>query len=281
EYLAWQRDPQGWVKRNQDSAWGRYASCYDEEKRAMAVRTVEAKLAPWFADVEKRFADLKAWLTSGALTNAFEHYHPDNIECGLLFEYQASLCTYALATSKGGEALLREWARDLEATNANLLIRQMLFNQKAAIEEFRKAASKLKDKTDVDTAVLQQMVANTVGVMDKSNAIAQLAENGRVPALAAGAPAKLLGGALFVSTLGQTAFTTTSAAVDKLYAFVLYMRGGARAFLQGSADAVIGIFNASYPSQADIPVAEAQRQRDALKNAMAANKSEFAAMRFG
>lgn len=280
-YLDWQRDPQGWVKRKQDAAWGRYASCYDEAKRATTIKAVEEKLAPWFADVERRFADLKAWLTSRALTNAFEHYHPDNIECGLLFEYQASLCTYALATSEGGEAMLREWARDASVANTNLLNRQMLFNQKAAIDEFRKAAVALQGKATIDAASLQQMVSNVAGVIDKANAIAQMAEQGLLPAISAGVPAKLLSGALLFATVGQTALTRTNGAVDKLYAFVLYLRGGAVAFMQGSADAAIGVFNASYASKAHIPVAEAQAQRAALKQAMAANKSEFAAMRFG
>lgn len=282
EYDYWKRNPERWVKASQDTAWGNYESLYDEPKRAALVTQLDTKLKPWFDDVEKRFVDLKVWLTSQALTNAFESYHPNKVECGLLFEYQSSLCTYALATSKGGEALLREWTKDVNVAETNLLNRQMLLNQKAAIDEFKKAAGKLKGMPDVDSGTLQQMVSSVTGMIDKANAIVSgLGKGGVVPEGMGGVAAKFLSGALFFSTIGQTAFAPTAGAVNKLYAFVIYVRGGAKAYLQGAADAMIGIFDSAYVSKAGNPIDEARGLRTKLTEAAKANTDDHAAMRFG
>lgn len=273
DYVQWQRDPHGWVSRNQKAAWDRYESCYDEARRAKLVQQVEEQLKPKFDEAEQRFTELNAWLTSQALVNALDWYATDNVACGKLFEAQVSLCTYALCTSKGGQALLQAWAKDIQVQRTNLINRQLLLNQKVAIDEFKKAASNLQGKPDVNTGTMQTMVSNIAGTFDKAGAIASLAEGGTVPVGMGGIAAKFLLGNQIYATIGQTALQPASGAIDKLYAFLLYLRGGAKAYIQGSADAVIGLFDAAYASKAAVPLERAAELRGKLAQAAADKRS--------
>jgi len=281
EYVAWARDPGAWVKAQKKAAWANYDSCYDEPKRVGTMNVVQASITPQFPLAEQRFADLDKWLTSRALLDAFAHYSPTSVECGLLFHTQVSLCTYALASSESGEKRLRAWRADVELQNNNLMARQMLFNQEAAIAEVRQALSKLKGQAQIDGAGLQAALSNTTALFDKANDMAALANEGHLVPGAAGNAAKLLSAPLFISAVGQSVFTGTNPAMDKVYAFLIYMRGGARSFLQGSADALIGLFDAIYPSKAELPLEQAQSQRAALQKVMQGKSSDFAALHFG
>lgn len=282
EYMLWERDPAGWVKRNQEATWSRYESCYDEAARAKLVEQVDGQLKSQFEDAEKRFAELKAWLTSPALLDALAWYATDDIRCGAIFEYQVSLCTYALGTSKGGLALLTEWAKDIEVRQGNLMIRQLLFNQQTAMDEFKTVANKLKGQPDVNTANLQTMLSNIAGTFDKAGAIAALAEGGVAPVGMGGVTAKFVLGAQVYSTIGQTALRPANGAISKLYAFLLYLRGGAKAYMQGVADAVIGVFDAAYGSKAALPLEQASQLRGKLAQAAAEKRNgNFAALRLG
>lgn len=282
EYRLWERDPAGWVKRNQRATWSRHESCYDEAARAKLVQQVDGQLKSQFDDAEKRFAELKAWLTSRALLDALAWYATDDIRCGALFEYQVSLCTYALGTSRGGLAMLTEWAKDIGVRPDNLMIRQLLFNQQAAMTEFKTVASKLKDQPDVNTASLQAMVSNIAGTFDKAGAIAALAEGGVAPVGMGGVAAKFVLGAQIYSTIGQTPLQPANGAISKLYAFLLYLRGGAKAYMQGAADTVIGVFDAAYASKAAVPLEQASQLRSKLAQAAAEKKNgNFAALRLG
>jgi len=280
--VQWERDPAGWVAGNRKAAWQRYESCYDEPGRARLVQQIDTRLTPQFDEAEKRFVELKAWLTSAALLDAFEWYAKDNIACGGLFEYQVSMCTYALGTSKGGQALLTEWCKDVEVRRANLINRQLLFNQQAAIDEFKKVANSLKGQLDVSTATLQSMISNIAGTFDKASAIGALAADGIAPVGMGGVAAKFVFGTQIYATLGQTALQPAASAVNKLYAFLLYLRGGAKAYMQGAADAVIGLFDAAYASKAAVPIEQASQLRSKLAQAAADKKNgNFAALRFG
>jgi hypothetical protein len=281
EYAAWARDPVGWAKTQKKAAWATYDSCYDEPKRVGTMNLVQASITPQFPLAEQRFVDLDTWLTSRALLDAFAHYSPTSVECGLLFHTQVSLCTYALATSESGEKRLRAWRADVALGHQNLMARQMLFNQEAAIAEVRQALSKLKGPELVDGKSLQTTLSNTMTLFDKANDMAALANEGQLPPGAAGNAAKLLSAPLFVSAVGQSVFTGINPAADKLYAFLIYMRAGARSFLQGMADAVIGVFDAIYPSKAGLALQEAPGQRMALQQAMQSKRTEFASLHFG
>ncbi|KAF7961704.1 hypothetical protein AWV80_30320 [Cupriavidus sp. UYMU48A] len=281
DYVQWERDPAGWVKRKQEATWARYESCYNEAGRAKLVKQIDDQLTLQFDDAE-RFAELNTWLTSAALLDALEWYAKDDIACGGLFEYQVSLCTYALGTSKGGQALLAEWAKDVDVRQSNLMNRQLLFNQESAIDEFKKVANNLKGKPDVSTANLQTMVSNIAGTFDKAGAIGALAERGVAPVGMGGVAAKFVLGAQVYSTIGQTALQPASGAVTKLYAFLLYLRGGAKAYMQGVADAVIGVFDAAYESKAAVPLEQASQLRNKLAQAAAEKRNgNFAALRLG
>lgn len=282
DYDQWKRDPAGWVKNKQKATWARYESCYNEPARAKLAEQIDKQLNPQFDEAEKRFTELKAWITSRALLDAFEWYAKDDINGGGLFQYQVSMCTYALGTSKGGQALLEEWGKDIDVRQDNLVNRQLLFNQQAAIDEFKKVANKLKGQQDVSTANLQTMVANITGTFDKAGAVAGLAEGGVAPIGMGGVAAKFLHDTQIYATIGQTALQPTSGAINKLYAFLLYMRGGAKAYMQGAMDAVIGIFDATYASKAGTHIEQASQLRSKLAEAAADKKNtNFAALRFG
>jgi hypothetical protein len=114
-------DPQAGSNAISEATWSRYESCYDEAVRAKLVAQVDGQLKSQFDDAEKRFAELKAWLTSRALLDALAWYATDDIRCGALFEYQVSLCTYRWVLP-GRAVMLTEWAKDIGVRPDNLMI---------------------------------------------------------------------------------------------------------------------------------------------------------------
>ncbi|WP_137927350.1 T6SS effector BTH_I2691 family protein [Cupriavidus sp. 2SB] len=266
-YLQWKKNPQAWEQNARKDDWARYESRYDEAARARLISQFNNQLGSKFADAEKRFTDLKSWITSSALLDALDWYGKNDVNGGVLFAYQVSLCTYGMGISKGGQALLRAWATDMEIRRGNLINRQLLFNQQAATEDFRRIAKSLQGKSDIDTAHLQTMVANIVGTFDKAGSIAALADRGRLPPGMGGVAAKFVAGAQLCCTIGQAAIQPLNGAITKFYAFLLYLRGGAHAFMQGMTDMVIGVFNASYGSNPGVHYDEANRMHQKLKAA--------------
>ncbi|WP_137926543.1 T6SS effector BTH_I2691 family protein [Cupriavidus sp. 2SB] len=282
EYAEWKRDPEKWAQRQQAEAWSIYEQYYDEAARLKFVDRVNDQLMSAFEEAERHFTELKPWLTCAALLEALEWYGTNDERCGVLFEYQVSLCTYGLGLSKGGQALLKAWATDMEVRPSNLINRQFLFNQRAAIEEFRRVASHLQGHRDIHTTTLQSMVSSIAGTFDKASAIAVAADEAMPPHGMGGVAAKFVLGAQFYSTIGQSALQPASGAVTKFYAFLLYLRGGAKDFMQGMADMVIGTFDAAYGSKVGVHTDEAKRLLDKLRAAAADKRNaNFASLRLG
>ena len=261
-------------------AWSRYQLCYDEAQRAGAMKMLEAAVNAKLSIAEQRFSDLDGWLGSQTLLNALENYSTWAIESGLLFHTQVALCTYAIGTSMAGIERLKAWRADEQLKPSNLMARQLLFNQEAAIAEVRKALQKARGQADINVVQLQSMLSATAGVFDKANDLASMANEGRVAAGAGGIAGKLLTAPLFVASVGTTIFAGTGAP-DKVYAFLLYARAIPTAMMQAGADAVIGIFNAIYPSTATVPLEHAHVQRAQLQTLMKEKGSDFAALHLG
>ncbi|MWL91088.1 T6SS effector BTH_I2691 family protein [Cupriavidus sp. SW-Y-13] len=283
EYRQWERDPEGWVRLNQKRAWARYDACYDEVARVELVARVRRLIQSRLEVAERRFTDLKAWMASSALLNALEWYAQDDANCGVLFEYQVTLCTYGMGIARGGQVLLRAWTADVDGGRDNLILRQLLFNQQAALDEFRTIAKGLKGKRDIDTATLQTMVSHIASTFDKAAAIAAMGEGGMVPVGMGGVAAKFVLAQQMYATIGQSALQPLNPVVTKFYSLLLYMRGSARAYAQGVSDAVFGIFDAAHASRAHLPLEQADRYRKVLAEAAATDNrrnANYIALRF-
>ncbi|AYR26417.1 T6SS effector BTH_I2691 family protein [Herbaspirillum rubrisubalbicans] len=118
-----------------EKAWPPYAEKLDMKAYETFKKNFESLQDEATALIEKRTADMLAWMQSRHFLDGLREYHGDDIQDAVAFESHVSEVTFLLNTTKSGRGKIDEWVNDLQIAESNLMYRLLSMNQDAARTE--------------------------------------------------------------------------------------------------------------------------------------------------
>jgi hypothetical protein len=121
------------------NAWPKYAAKLNQPAFDAFRKHYSAFLAAADKLIDERTDDLVAWLNSKSLVSALTEFHGQNIADGVVFDDQVGTAVYGMNSSIKGRAQINVWAKEMKATETNLMWRVVALNQDDAIVELNSA----------------------------------------------------------------------------------------------------------------------------------------------